>query len=74
MSTPAAHHALALSLLAHEAIQAATGGHMQIQVTPASNVPGIGIIIVHGPGPILLAGGLGCGGLDGMLDGESLDG
>lgn len=47
---------------------------MQIQVTPASNVPGMGIIIVQGPGPILPAGGLGRGGLDGVLDGERLDG
>ena len=48
---------------------------MHIQVTPASNVPGIGIVIAQGPGPMLPAGGLGCGGLDGeRLDGCGFDG
>lgn len=46
---------------------------MHIQVTPASNVPGTGIIIDHGPGPILPVGGLGCGALDGELDGKRFD-
>lgn len=72
-SASPAHHILAV-FAAHEAPQAATGGHMHIQVTPASNVPGIGIVMVQGPGPMLPAGGLGCGGLDGGLDGERFDG
>lgn len=38
---------------------------MQIQVTPASNVPGIGIVMFQGPGPMLPVGGLGGGGFSG---------
>lgn len=53
------------SITGQELSQAITGGHMHIQVTPASNVPGIGMVMFHGPGPMLPVGGLDGGEPDG---------
>lgn len=44
---------------------------MHMQVTPASNVPGIGMVMFHGPGPMLPVSGLGGGEPDGC---EAFDG